>query len=157
MKHATHPERIQRVVGYLADHLDEELDLEAVARVAHFSPYHFHRIFRAAIGETVNDTVRRLRLRRAALDLLADGAGAGFGLVLTDPVMPGASGRQVAEAALRRGCGGVVVVSGYRSRLSVADLADYPRVRYFDKPYDPRHLIAALDELARSAAVEGAP
>ena len=70
MKRATHPERIQRVVGYLADHLDEDLDLEAVARVAHYSPYHFHGIYRAAIGETVNDTVRRLRLRRAAVDLL---------------------------------------------------------------------------------------
>jgi len=70
MKHANHPERIQRVVAYLADHLDEELDLEAIARVAYFSPYHFHRIYRAVVGETANDTVRRLRLHRAALDLL---------------------------------------------------------------------------------------
>jgi AraC family transcriptional regulator len=70
MKRANHPERIQHVVDYLADHLDEQLDLEAIARVAYFSPYHFHRIYRAVIGETVNDTVRRLRLRRAALDLL---------------------------------------------------------------------------------------
>jgi AraC family transcriptional regulator len=63
-------ERIQRVVGYLAEHLDESLDLEALARVAHFSPYHFHRIYRGLLGETVNDTVRRLRLHRAAIDLL---------------------------------------------------------------------------------------
>jgi AraC family transcriptional regulator len=50
--------------------LDEVLDLEALARVACFSPYHFHRIYRALIGETVSDTVRRLRLNRAAIDLL---------------------------------------------------------------------------------------
>ncbi len=62
--------RIQRVVGYLAEHLDENLDLQVIARVAHFSPYHFHRIYRGLLGETVHDTVRRLRLQRAALDLL---------------------------------------------------------------------------------------
>lgn len=63
-------DRIQRVVDHLAEHLDDALDLEALARVACFSPYHFHRVYRALLGETVNDTVRRLRLSRAAIDLL---------------------------------------------------------------------------------------
>jgi AraC family transcriptional regulator len=62
--------RVQRVVDYLADHLDEVLDLETLSGVAHLSPYHFHRIYRGILGETVNDTVRRLRLRRSAIDLL---------------------------------------------------------------------------------------
>ena len=62
--------RVQRVVDYVAEHLDETLDLDALARVAHFSPYHFHRVYRGLLGETVNDTVRRLRLHRAAIDLL---------------------------------------------------------------------------------------
>jgi AraC family transcriptional regulator len=63
-------ERIQRVVDHLAEHLDDTLDLDTLARVACFSPFHFHRIYRGTLGETVNDTVRRLRLHRAALDLL---------------------------------------------------------------------------------------
>jgi AraC family transcriptional regulator len=63
-------ERIQRVVDYVAGHLDGELDLETLARVACLSPYHFHRIYRGLLGETVNETVRRLRLHRAAIDLL---------------------------------------------------------------------------------------
>src|SRR5262245_27453487 len=63
-------ERIQRVADYLAGHLDEDLDLETLAGVACLSPYHFHRIYRALLGETVNETVRRLRLHRAAIDLL---------------------------------------------------------------------------------------
>jgi AraC family transcriptional regulator len=62
--------RIQRVTDFLAGHLDEELQLETLARVACFSPYHFHRIYRGILGETVHDTVRRLRLHRAAIDLL---------------------------------------------------------------------------------------
>lgn len=63
-------ERVQRVVDYLVAHLDDTLDLETLARVAWLSPYHFHRIYRGLLGETVNETVRRLRLQRAALDLL---------------------------------------------------------------------------------------
>lgn len=63
-------ERIQRAVDYLGGHLDETLGLETLARVACFSPYHFHRIYRGLLGETVNETVRRLRLQRAAIDLL---------------------------------------------------------------------------------------
>jgi AraC family transcriptional regulator len=63
-------ERVQRAAEYLAEHLDEALNFEALARVACFSPYHFHRIYHALLGETVSDTVRRLRLHRAAIDLL---------------------------------------------------------------------------------------
>jgi AraC family transcriptional regulator len=62
--------RIERVVDYVAEHLDDELDLETLAGVACLSPYHFHRIYRGLLGETVNETVRRLRLQRAAIDLL---------------------------------------------------------------------------------------
>src|SRR6185312_6341746 len=65
--------RIQRVVDYAAEHLGETLDLEAMARVAHLSPYHFHRIYRGVLGETAGDTVRRLRLYRSAIDLLDRG------------------------------------------------------------------------------------
>lgn len=63
-------ERIQRVVDYLSAHLDDTLDLETLALVACFSPYHFHRVYRGLLGETVSETVRRLRLQRAAIDLL---------------------------------------------------------------------------------------
>lgn len=67
---STYTQRVQRVVDYLNDHLDEKFDLERLAALAHFSPYHFHRTYRGLLGETVYDTMRRLRLRRAALDLL---------------------------------------------------------------------------------------
>jgi AraC family transcriptional regulator len=63
-------ERVRRVVKHLAGHLDEALDLEALAWVACFSPYHFHRIYRGLLGNTVSDTLRRLRLHRAIIDLL---------------------------------------------------------------------------------------
>lgn len=70
MNEPNYARRVQRVVDYLGEHLDETLDLEVLARVAHFSPYHFHRLYRGLLGETVGDTVRRLRLHRSAIDLL---------------------------------------------------------------------------------------
>jgi len=46
-------------------HLAEPLPLHEVARAAHLSPYHFHRVFRAITGETLNPFVTRLRLERS--------------------------------------------------------------------------------------------
>jgi AraC family transcriptional regulator len=57
--------RVNRAVDYITAHLDEPLRLEDVARAACFSPYHFHRIFRALIGETLAAFVKRVRLERA--------------------------------------------------------------------------------------------
>lgn len=61
--------RIARVTDFIAAHLDSELNVERLAEVATFSPFHFHRIYREATGETLTDTVRRLRLHRAAVEL----------------------------------------------------------------------------------------
>ncbi len=58
--------RINRVVDHIESHLDQELSLEELARIACFSPYHFHRIFRALMGETCGQFRRRLRLEKAA-------------------------------------------------------------------------------------------
>ena len=62
-------ERILRVMVYIQNHLDDPLSLEDLAKVACFSPYHFHRIFRGVVGESVKEHVRRLRLERAAFRL----------------------------------------------------------------------------------------
>ncbi len=62
-------ERILGVLVFIQKHLNEELSLEEYARVAHFSPYHFHRIFRGMVGESLAEHMRRLRLERAAARL----------------------------------------------------------------------------------------
>lgn len=51
--------------------LAESWPLDRIAQEAGFSPFHFHRTFRAAVGETPTDFIERLRLERAALLLLA--------------------------------------------------------------------------------------
>ena len=63
-------ERILKVLIYIQNHLDEELSLEKLASLAHFSEFHFHRIFTANTGESIKSYVRRLRLERATSDLI---------------------------------------------------------------------------------------
>lgn len=72
MKPATleqYRERMLAVLIHIQKHLDEDPSLEELARVACFSPYHFHRIFRGMVGESVKEHIRRLRLERAAVQL----------------------------------------------------------------------------------------
>ena len=59
------------VVDYIDQHLDSRLDLTTLAGVAHFSPFHFHRLFHALMGESLGDYVRRRRLELAAIRLLS--------------------------------------------------------------------------------------
>jgi len=53
---------MHRVLEHVERRLDEQLELDALARVANFSAFHFHRLFTAWMGETLGDYVRRRRL-----------------------------------------------------------------------------------------------
>ena len=64
-------ERIDRVVGYLSEQVDNSPSLTALADVAAISPFHFHRVYRAVTGETPSMTLRRLKLSKACF-LLRD-------------------------------------------------------------------------------------
>jgi AraC family transcriptional regulator len=60
---------IENVKRYIRDHIHEPLDRETLADVAGFSVPHFHRVFRAQVGESAISYVRRQRLERAARKL----------------------------------------------------------------------------------------
>lgn len=57
--------RINRAIDLIVSDLARPLPLQAVAEAAGFSPFHFHRVFKAAMGETLAQFVKRLRLERA--------------------------------------------------------------------------------------------
>jgi AraC family transcriptional regulator len=69
-----HGARLQRVADYIHDHLDEPLDLLRLAEIACLSPYHWHRVYSGFYGESVFETVQRLRLQRAAAELIRTAA-----------------------------------------------------------------------------------
>jgi AraC family transcriptional regulator len=58
--------RIDRVIDYLRGNLHRPVKLRELANVAGFSEFHFHRIFGAVSGETLNTFTNRLRLEKAA-------------------------------------------------------------------------------------------
>jgi AraC family transcriptional regulator len=62
--------RVNRVIDYVRENLTGDLCLETVARVARFSPYHFHRVFKSVVGETLNGFIRRMRAQSAASQLI---------------------------------------------------------------------------------------
>ncbi|MGH8080852.1 MAG: helix-turn-helix domain-containing protein, partial [Lysobacter sp.] len=71
-RHA-HQRRIERAVALIEQALvrgEEPPELGRLAEAAAFSPFHFHRVYRAMTGETTGQTVARLRLLQG-LRLLA--------------------------------------------------------------------------------------
>ncbi len=62
--------RINKVIDHIENNLDEDLSLHKLSEVANFSQFHFHRIFSAFIGETINEFIKRKRVEKAARLLL---------------------------------------------------------------------------------------
>ena len=110
----------------------------------------------AAFLTAAGHRVTRVGDGRRALAHLA--AGHPLDLVVTDLVLPGASGREVAERALRHGLP-VVMLSAFPDRVEIDDLLDDPQVRFLSKPFAPEALLTALAEILgpRRAAARKPP
>jgi AraC family transcriptional regulator len=70
----TYHARMQRVLDYIDRHLDGDLDLETMSRVAAFSKFHFHRQFTAIFEMSVHRYVQLARMKRASHRLVAENA-----------------------------------------------------------------------------------
>ena len=62
--------RINTILLFIDKNLDSELSLETVAKVGFYSPFHFHRIFKAITNETLNSYITRKRIEKTASILL---------------------------------------------------------------------------------------
>ncbi len=62
--------RLHRVIAYIHDNPAGDLSLDALADVAAFSRFHFHRLYRLVIGETAAQSVRRIRLHLGSVALV---------------------------------------------------------------------------------------
>lgn len=66
--------QIQRGIDYIEAHLDEEIELSAVSRIAGVSHWHFQRMFKALTNETLKSYIRSRRLAQARVSLLNSGS-----------------------------------------------------------------------------------
>lgn len=62
--------RINKATDYIERNIDKKLTLDEIAAHANFSPFHFHRIFKAFIGETLTSFIKRLRIEKASVYLI---------------------------------------------------------------------------------------
>lgn len=70
-QHNLYVERINRVMDTIAENLTADWSLAALADVAGFSPFHFHRVFSTLTGEPLKQFIWRARVERAAALLRA--------------------------------------------------------------------------------------
>ncbi|MBS1567083.1 MAG: helix-turn-helix domain-containing protein [Bacteroidetes bacterium] len=63
-------EAIDNILHFINRHFDQNLSLNTLAAQAHYSPYHFHRLFRQRVGEAPGQYLQRLRLEKSTKELL---------------------------------------------------------------------------------------
>ena len=56
---------IEKSIGYIKEHLTDDLSLEKVARAMSLSPIHFHNTFRDSVGKTLRDYIEEQRIKKA--------------------------------------------------------------------------------------------
>lgn len=62
--------RIAQVIDYIFKHSAEDISVDILASVAHYSPDHFQMLFKQAVGETPKQFSLKLRLETAFLYLI---------------------------------------------------------------------------------------
>lgn len=166
--------RVNAVMDYVRRNLDHDLSLAELARVAHFSPYHFHRIFKGVTGETVAQFTRRARLERAVelmrgapdRDLGSIGVEVGFATPSEfSRIFRTAYGRPPSVWDRRSRLDGAADLTADAGRSAVADLGltaqvvnrpacrlAYVRVR---RPWQGRHLAEGYERLSAWLADRG--
>lgn len=63
---AFYEQNLNRVIEYIHDNLDKKIDIKTLATISNFSPFHFHRISRALLGEPIGAYITRIRIETAA-------------------------------------------------------------------------------------------
>lgn len=58
--------RINKILTYIDDNLNNDLTLEKLSNIVHYSPFHLHRLFRAYTNEPINQYITRKRIEKTA-------------------------------------------------------------------------------------------
>ena len=63
---AVYQEKLNIIIEHINNNLDSKIDLKTLAEISNVSPFHFHRITRALLGEPIGAYITRTRLETAA-------------------------------------------------------------------------------------------
>lgn len=93
--------QLSKVIEFIGKHLDEELTLTQLSHIACFSKYHFHRLFSAYTGLSLQQYIRWLRLKRAAHQLIVDKDQS----IITIAIGAGFESHEAFSRAFKQTCG----------------------------------------------------
>ncbi len=68
-------ERFFKSIDFVEQHLYDKISVHEIAAASHYSTYHFSRIFKALVGDTPKEYLRKRRLTVAAKQLLTQDIG----------------------------------------------------------------------------------
>jgi AraC family transcriptional regulator len=71
-KYMYYQKRLEKVIDFIGKHLDEDISLEQLSALFCVSKFHFHRLFTALTGLSLQQYIRWLRLKRAAHQLIVN-------------------------------------------------------------------------------------
>ncbi|BCJ94068.1 hypothetical protein acsn021_16370 [Anaerocolumna cellulosilytica] len=63
-------ETVAKIIDYIEEHLQDNLDLDEIAKQAGYSKYHLERIFAKENGSTIYQYIKKRRLTEAARQLV---------------------------------------------------------------------------------------
>lgn len=61
---------LEKAINYIENNLYDDIDLSSIAKEAGYSLYHFHRIFKRTVGDSLKDYIRKRRITEAAKELV---------------------------------------------------------------------------------------
>lgn len=57
--------KMNQVIDYIFTHLDQEITIQTLGKVAHYSPFHLQKLFKQLVGESPKQYTLKLRLETA--------------------------------------------------------------------------------------------
>ena len=61
--------QLKKVIDFIGQHIDDEFSLKSLSEIFCVSKFHFHRLFTAFTGLSLQQYIKWLRLKRAAHQL----------------------------------------------------------------------------------------
>lgn len=61
--------RINKALAFINENLSNSINISQIAEVAHFSPFHFQRLYKSLLNESPYETLLRLRLEKSVFYL----------------------------------------------------------------------------------------
>ena len=139
--------QLQSVIDFIGQHLDEEISLEQLSRISCLSKFHFHRLFTAFMGLSLQQYIKWLRLKRAAHQLIVNQDQP----IINIAINAGFESQEAFSRAFKKACG--LTPGQYRRGLSWSHWEQPPYCLPKEGKNDMKVEIKNIDKI-RLAVVE---